>query len=129
MNFFLCSEDIQHILSRPDLLNVFSSRDLLQPYEQVIPRRNTALLGNDFLGATKCSITFDRVKFFIDPSTHSLEDCSWRMISLVAESIIGMRYFKTGSIDFQVLNSIEPNDILGFVEESESNPYDNEEEV
>jgi hypothetical protein len=48
---------------------------------------------------------------------------------MVAESIKGMQYLKTGSTDFQILNSIEPNDIFGLIEESESNPYDNEEEV
>ena len=62
-------------------------------------------------------------------SVHKLQDCSWEDISEIVPAIVSMRYLKTGSIDFEILDSIEHNDILGNIGEETSNPYDDENDV
>jgi hypothetical protein len=130
VNFFLCSDDIDHILSRTELRDVFGSDPFLQQYERTIHRRDSALLGSDFLGITRCSINFDRARFFFDPLIHSLEGCSWTTFEDLCDEIKKMRYLKSGTVDFEVLDSIEPNDIFELISgEDPVNPYDYEQEV
>ena len=133
VNFFLCSEDIEYILNNANLLEAinFTHRCYVKQYSQYIPRRNSALLGSDFLGLPEHGggISFSRVKLYFDSSVHKLQDCSWDDISEIVLAIVGMRYLKTGSIDFEILDSIEPNDILGFIGDDSINPYDDEHEV
>ena len=130
-NFFLCTDDITHILARPDMLAMFHSSDLegLKPYDHPVPRRNTALLGNDFLGLYHGMVGYKRVKFYFDTQVHKLEHSSWEAIEGAATDIVGMKYLKSSSTDFQLLDSIEVNDVLGFVPEEDGNPDDDEESV
>lgn len=102
VNFFLCSEDIDHILSTTELRDVFGSDPFLQQYERTIHRRNSALLGSDFLAITRCSINFDRARFFFDPLILSLEGCSWTTFEDLCDEIKKMRYLKSGTVYFEV---------------------------
>lgn len=51
------------------------------------------------------------------------------MMAQITRSIVSMRYLKTGSIDFEVLDSIEPNDILGVMGEEDQDIYEEEQDV
>ena len=94
-----------------------------------IARRNSALLGSDFLGRSQGGLSYDRVKYYFDVTSHQLELCSWSMMAQITRSIVSMRYLKTGSIDFEVLDSIEPNDILGVMGEEDQDIYEEEQDV
>jgi len=129
MSFFLCSEDILFLLdpvnsALRDFLKVGAG--LLVPYAQNIKRRSSALLGSDFLGVVgEGGVAYGKAKYYFNPQVHRLELCTWPMMSDITLSIRDMKYLKTGSIDFHVMDSIEPNDIIGFVaDEDEINPYD-----
>jgi len=137
VNFFLCSEDITFLLSEEngslmeilDLTNTgVRVRDFFAS-GTVLKRRNSALLGNDFLGRSEGTISFGRVKFYMDLTVHKLEACTWNMMSEIVESIVQMQYLSSGSVDFEILDSIEPNDIFGVVGEETADSFDIWEDV
>lgn len=126
VNFFLCTEDINFILndSRPEwiawrsMLARTGSLELLQNFSREIPRRNSGLLGNDFLEAISgAGIHVDCVRFFFDVLVHDLSKCSWRNLLEVVLLIKNRKYLSRDSVDFHVLDSIEPNDIVGLLED------------
>ena len=129
LTFFLCTEDVSFLL-HPDNADlrgrIAVNASLLAPYGRAIKRRTSALLGSDFLGVVGGGgISFDRAKFYFNPQIHRLELCTWPMMSDITLSIKDKRYLMTGSVDFQIMDSIEPNDIIGVVtNEEEPNPYD-----
>lgn len=132
INFFLCSQDVEYLLQNLSLQAPFKKSNtfgLLKEYDHYVARRNSALLGNDFLGLSTCSLTYDRVRYWVDSDVHRLELCSWRNLSVLSTAIINMGYLKKGSVDFEVLDSIEPNDVHGFVDDEQIDPYDDDIEV
>jgi hypothetical protein len=132
LNFFLCSEDIDYLLDpqNSDLMILFKNNEnakRLKRYEQVVLRRNSALLGSDFLRESGGGISFGKVKIYFNTDVHKLENCTWKMFSEIATSIFDMEYLTQGSVDFEVLDSIELNDIVGIeVQDEDEKMYSDE---
>lgn len=130
LNLFLCSDDISFLLesNNADFFRAIqksSTSDLLVPYETRVLRRSSALLGKDFLGRDcSGSLHWDRVKFYMDTKVHKLQNCTWALMNEISESIMNKRYLKNGTVDFEVLDSIEPNDIIGKVDDLGQDLYD-----
>ena len=95
------------------------------PYQKTVLRRNSALLGQDFLGRDCVgSLHWGRIKLYMDTKVHNLQNCSWAVINMISMSIVNMKYLKKGSVDYEVLDSIEPNDIIGKEDEICQDLYD-----
>jgi hypothetical protein len=132
VNFFLCSEDVEFMLSNPIMvakLKRAGSDRLLSPYPYFVARRDSAMLGSDFLGPGEGSVAYSSVTFHFDTGMHHLEACSWRLLAVAERRILSKKYLHPSSVDFAVLDSIEPNDILGVAGDEEADPYDERMEV
>jgi hypothetical protein len=129
INFFLCSEDMKFLLERlqhseDNFTKLLVNEELLKPYPCNVERRNSALLGSDFLRESGVGISFGRVKFYFDIKHHKLENCTWGSFTRIVESIVAKKYLKRGSIEFELLDTIEPNDILGLKIDEDEEIYD-----
>jgi hypothetical protein len=126
INFFLCSEDMNFLIERLNdnkFTELLVNQQYIKPYPFNVERRNSALLGSDFLRESGVGIIFGRVRFYFDIKRHKLENCTWASFTRIVELIIAKRYLKQGAVDFELLDSIEPNDILGMIGE-EGEMYD-----
>jgi hypothetical protein len=117
LNFFLCTDDIEHIFDTNKLsfFEFQASKEQLGFFRQegrtgrTILRRTNCLIGVNILKRNSLfGINLGKVELFFNPLIHDLKSLTWGDLIYIKDGILTMNYLGTDSSDADELNAAFP---------------------